>query len=374
MMFKIHVVQAAFGDCLILEFGTPSKSKFILIDGGPEHTYDNSLRPELEKIAGQGGNLDLVVLSHIDTDHVIGLLDFLAALKQKRDEGKAGFIGVGALWHNTFSRTIGQGNDIEKRFKSMMTAAAAASLAMAAADATVQGVAEGEQLLRVARNLHIPVNPGFPGDAVMVENSPEAKQFDNLSLRVIGPSQADLDRLKKEWLAWLDKHEEGIAAADPRVAAAADTSKPNLSSIMLFGTADGKTVLLTGDGLGEHLLNNLEQEGLLNAGGQLHVNVLKLPHHGSVRNVSLEFLKKLTADQYIISANGKDGNPDPDTLKWLVESAREQGRRIEILLTNETDSSKKLLTTHSREEYGYQLTIMPPGATAMMVDLAPTSS
>ena len=155
------------------------------------------------------------------------------------------------------------------------------------------------------------------------------------------------------------------------MAATADASKPNLSSIMLLAAAEGKTVLLTGDGLGAHLLKNLKQAGLLDAKGQLHVNVLKMPHHGSVRNVSLDFLKQITADQYIISANGKDGNPDPDTLKWLVTTAREQGRKSEILLTNETDSSRELINTHPREQYGYQLTFIPPGAFSMTVDLSP---
>jgi beta-lactamase superfamily II metal-dependent hydrolase len=368
-MFKIHVVQADFGDCLILEFGTPAKPRYILIDGGPDHIYDRFLRPELQKIAGQGGKLDAVILSHIDNDHVIGLLDFLAELKEQKDGAKAEYIGVKALWHNTFSRTIGQGNDIEVRLKSMMAAAAAASLTMTATDMTVKGVGEGERLLRFANQLNIPVNPGFAGGAILVDSTPDPQRFDNLSLRVVGPSLADLKRLKKEWLAWLDKQEGAIASGDPALAAKADTSKPNLSSIMLLGAAEGKTVLLTGDGLGEHLSKSLKQAGLLDAQGQLHVNVLKVPHHGSVRNVSLDFLKKITADQYIISANGKDGNPDPETLQWIVETARKQGRKIEILLTNETDSSRELLKTHPREKYGYQVTVLPPGASTLTVDL-----
>lgn len=368
-MFKLHVVQAEFGDCLILEFGTASSPRYILVDGGPEHIYDQFLGPELQKIAAQGAKLEAVILSHIDNDHVIGLLDFLAELKKEKDEGKTEYLGVKALWHNTFSRTIGQGNDIEVRLKSMLATAAAASLTMTATDMTVKGVGEGERLLRFANQLNIPVNPGFAGGVVLVDSSPNPQRFDNLSLRVVGPTRADLDRLKKEWLAWLDQNEGAIASADPALAATADTSKPNLSSIMVLGAAEGKTVLLTGDGLGAHLLNNLKQSGLLDAKGQLHVNVLKMPHHGSVRNVSLDFLKQITADQYIISANGKDGNPDPDTLNWLVEAAKEQGRKIEILLTNETDSTRELLKTHPPETYGYQVTIMPAGASILTVDL-----
>jgi beta-lactamase superfamily II metal-dependent hydrolase len=368
-MFKLHVVQAEFGDCLILEFGTAPSPRYILMDGGPDDIYDRFLRSELQKIAAQVGKLDLVILSHIDTDHVIGLLDFLAALKKEQDEGSPGFIRVDALWHNTFKQTMGPGNDIEVRLKSMLAAAAKASLAMTATDITVKGVAEGNQLLRFANKLHIPINPGFAGGTILVDNAPEPRRFGNLTLQVVGPTQKDFNALKKEWLAWLDQQEGAIVAGDLRLAAKADTSKPNLSSIMLLGAAEGKTVLLTGDGLGAHLLKSLKQAGLLDAQGQLHVNVLKVPHHGSARNVSLDFLKKITADQYIISANGRDGNPDPNTLNWIVEAAREQGRKIEILLTNETDSSRELLKTHPLEKYGYQVTVMPEGASTLTVDL-----
>ena len=34
-MFKVHAIQASFGDCLILEYGTAAAPKYVLIDGGP---------------------------------------------------------------------------------------------------------------------------------------------------------------------------------------------------------------------------------------------------------------------------------------------------------------------------------------------------
>ena len=45
------------------------------------------LRPELQNIAGRGGKLDLVVLSHVDNDHVIGLLDLMAELREQKADG-----------------------------------------------------------------------------------------------------------------------------------------------------------------------------------------------------------------------------------------------------------------------------------------------
>ena len=88
-MFKLRVLQAEFGDCLILEYGTAAQPRYILIDGGPSSIYENHLREELRAIAASGGELEVMVLSHVDKDHVIGLLDLTAELREQRGNGVA---------------------------------------------------------------------------------------------------------------------------------------------------------------------------------------------------------------------------------------------------------------------------------------------
>ncbi len=122
--------------------------------------------------------------------------------------------------------------------------------------------------------------------------------------------------------------------------------------------AAGKRMLLTGDGRGDHLIQGLGQAGLLTDTGTCHVELLKLPHHGSDRNVTRSFLETVTADIYVASANGKDGNPDLPTLIWIVETAKDRGAEIELVLTNQTPSSDELLATRDPSEFGYELTIM----------------
>ena len=48
---------------------------------------------------------------------------------------------------------------------------------------------------------------------------------------------------------------------------------------------------------------------MLGPEGRLHVDILKVPHHGSERNISETFFDIVTADVYVISANGRDDNP-----------------------------------------------------------------
>lgn len=373
-MFRIYAVQAEFGDCLILEFGTQSEPRYILIDGGPPTTYERHLRGELQNIAGRGGKLDLAVLSHVDNDHITGLLDLIAELREQKANGMAALIEIDALWHNAFSQTIGQGNDLEPRLREVMAASDMASQAMTTSGMAVQGVGEGNQLRLAASALGIPINPGYAKGLISAEEAPAPLVFDNLSLQVIGPTRQNLEKLKTEWQEWLDHHADNIASGDPLLAAMADRSTPNLSSIMLLAAAEGKTILLTGDGRGDHLLQGLQQAGLLDPQGKIHVNILKLPHHGSDRNATRNFFKTVTADQYIISANGLYGNPDLATLIWIVEAARDQGRPIEILVTNETPSSRQLVQEYPPNEYGYRLGTMTAGAHTLKVDLAPADN
>jgi hypothetical protein len=370
-MFKLRVVQAEFGDCLILEFGVAGDPHYVLIDGGPEEIYARHLRTELRRIGENGRGLDLVVLSHVDNDHVIGLLDLLGELEEQRANNAPATIAASALWHNSFSRTIGSGTNVEPRLRSMLAGAGEAAQVMAATDAAVAGIGEGNSLRRKALTLGFELNSGFPDELICVDDASAPVTLANLTLRVVGPTRANLDELKREWEEWLDAHEAAVGSGDPRLAANADRSVPNLSSIMLLAEADQKTLLLTGDGRSDHLLQGLRQAGLLADDGSLHVDVLKVAHHGSDRNATKQFFRSVTADIYVLSANGRDGNPDLATLIWVVEAAKAQGRSIELVLTNETPSVGKLRAEYDPDEFGYRTTVLSPDADSVVVELAP---
>lgn len=367
-MFTIHAVQAEYGDCFIVEYGSAASPRYVLVDGGPPTTYEDHLRGELQSISARGGKLDLAILSHVDNDHIIGLNALADDLHEQQVNNQPGLIGIGALWHNAFSDTIDPANTIEIRVRTLL--ATSAARVMSTLGVAVLGIAEGDHLRRRAALLGIPVNPGFPNGLIVVDDAPAPIEVGTLRLQIVGPTQANLQALQAEWQAWLDEHEAEIASGDVDVAANADRSIPNLSSIMVLAEADGKRALLTGDGRSDHLLDGLGAAGLLDAQGRLHVDLLKVAHHGSDRNATKTFFKKVTADRYLISANGRDDNPDLATLIWIVETAQQQGRSIEIVVTNRTPSTKKLVAEYPPTDYGYQLTIMPQGAHSVALALA----
>jgi hypothetical protein len=351
-MFKLHAVQAEFGDSLIVQYTDDGRDKFLLIDGGPPEIYRTRLKSALRTVAGN--HLQRVILSHVDNDHIIGLLDLLAEIRSEVDAGNPAPVEIGGVWHNSFSRTVDRDGTLAPRMQSLLLTARSQGAEETAAG--ILGIAEGGRLRTLCKTLRLPLNVGFTDDLICADTA-EPLELGSLRLRVVGPTQANLDELQKEWEKWLDAHEDAIGR-EPHALSNADVSKPNLSSICLHLEENGKTMLLTGDARSDHVLQGLGMAGLL-TDGKLHLNVLKVMHHGSDRNVTKTFFRKITADTYVISANGKNNNPDLATLIWLVEAAAEQEREIEIVATNRTASLDKLKDEYPPADYGYKLRILP---------------
>jgi beta-lactamase superfamily II metal-dependent hydrolase len=367
-MFKLHVVQAQFGDGLVLSFGSRAKPRHILVDGGPSGNYTADLEPALGEIVGQGGKIDLVVLSHVDNDHLIGVLDLFAAVEDDEISGRKPRVRIGGLWHNSFERSIDPTGEVSRQMQAVMMVAGAASVTMPMAADAFYGIREGNRLRLMARKLKIPTNKGFKDDLLLVETAKLPIKFGLLEMRIAGPSTANLAALRNEWLNWLEETAQN-AASNPAAAAMADKSVPNLSSIVLLARCDGKTILLTGDARGDHIIEGLKTAKLAK-NGKLHVDVLKVQHHGSDRNTTRGFFDAITADTYVVSANGRYGNPDFDTLRWIVEGARDRHRTITFVVTNETDATKELrkkLPPSSASDY--TLTILPPGQHSIEITL-----
>ena len=363
-MFALSAINSFFGDSLLLEFGSANNPRYILIDGGPATTYEKHLSNVLTKLKTDGHDLEFMVLSHVDTDHVTGLLDYVAEIRN----GAANLPDVKGLWHNSFSQTIDTDGTLAPRMQAAL--AAAGVQAMSTSSIAINGISEGHQLRTQALAVPIPLNAGFASGLILADGGAPWLSG-NLEIIIVGPTQANLDALREDWEEWLDNQEEAINSGDPFVMANSDRSVPNLSSIQFLAKADGRTMLLTGDGRSDHLLQGLRQADLMSANDTLHVDLLKLPHHGSDRNVTKTFFKKVTADTYVASADGKDDNPDLATLIWIVEAAEADGREITIVCTNDTLSTGKLQEDYDPGDYGYTITFRSKSSDTIRIELAP---
>jgi glyoxylase-like metal-dependent hydrolase (beta-lactamase superfamily II) len=328
MIFTLEALEAKHGDSLLLHYGEKAAPKLIVIDGGPKGVYNKTLRPRLEQIKGKRSPdkplpIRMVMISHIDDDHIKGILDLTDKLIE---QGEVPFCKITTLWHNSFDDILG--NEEVKA----LSAALAKDVKLSAAGeltfppgmftdegpaAIAANVPQGRNLRNNAEKLVILTNRPFKKLVRQLKDNPEPVDIDGmLKMTVLGPSDTRLGNLQADW----NKKLPGILAKEAASAASLmDESIYNLSSIVVLVEAGGKKLLLTGDGLADDILAGLKEAGALDNNGKLHVDLFKMPHHGSIRNISKELLERVTADHYVMSASGKYDNPDVPTLELLSE-------------------------------------------------------
>jgi beta-lactamase superfamily II metal-dependent hydrolase len=369
---RLKVFQSDKGDCLLL---TGTDGTTILVDGGMRASYLEHVAPSLARL---NGGIDLIYVSHIDQDHIAGVLQLLNdAVEWRKFDFQDGIARnaraqkpknrrppeVRRIWHNAFHDQVGKNN--AKRVEDAL----AASAAVLEGSPSPEDVAEAayrrelatsiEEAIRVSyrvkpEQLGIPLNEEFGGKLAMVRGQRKTITLGSLDLTVIGPFPEDLRNLREEWNAWVEKSETKLdeireemrrdaerlangeveafrAAVERRALELAgdapvklgdrgDVTAPNLASLMFLVEEGGKSLLLTGDGAGQDILKGLERAGRLAPGDGLHVDVLKLQHHGSHHNLDEEFCRRVTADHYVVCANGADDNHEEVAVEAIIDS------------------------------------------------------
>ncbi|WP_037502537.1 MBL fold metallo-hydrolase [Solirubrobacter soli] len=370
---NLTVFQADKGDCLLLE---TADDKRILIDGGTSSSFKEHVATALGALRDAGKQLDVIYVSHIDDDHIGGVLALLETeLDWRVHEFQLGAgnarhpvpkvarpPAVGELWHNAFTEQV----DTDPRPITALLAETAAVLDFRddeedrrLAEAHRDLGASVDQGIRLSRRagadqLGIPVNRAFGGKLALVRDGQGPIALGALSLTVIGPFEEDLATLRGQWRTWVDANQAKLAKSKARMLAdvqrigASETelfttalalradelgdrkqvTAPNLASLMFLAEEDGKRILLTGDGHANDILRGLERAGH----DTLHVDVLKVQHHASEFNITPEFCRRVTADRYVITGNGAHANPDLRALDAII-TARD-GAHYELVFNS----------------------------------------
>ena len=98
----IQMLPAASGDCIYLEF--PDSDFRMLIDGGYAKTYQKYLKKFLLNLAAEGKRLNLIVVTHIDNDHINGIKSLL---QENGNAKNPQIIGIDEIWFNGLDQYIG---------------------------------------------------------------------------------------------------------------------------------------------------------------------------------------------------------------------------------------------------------------------------
>jgi hypothetical protein len=328
----------------------------MIVDGGPSNVYAPQLKPRLDRIRAARGiaaagtlPVDVLMVSHIDDDHIRGVLELTGELVIARQEHRPLPLRVRDVWHNSFDDIIG--NSPAELLSSITAAFGPASLEPGAdvdgfdpdAADVLSSVPQGVQLRDDARALGLARNRQASGQLIMAKAGIASIDMGKgLSVLVVGPMKDELLALQRAHDDWLRK--QGTERRTPAALAAfIDDSVPNLSSLVVLAQCGGRQILLTGDARGDKVLAGLELAGVITPGGRLRVDVLKMPHHGSDRNVAPEFFDRITADHYVFSGNGENGNPERATLEMLLQARGDQAYTVHLTYPiDEIDVARKV--------------------------------
>jgi len=302
--FTLSMLPAANGDAIWISVGETGAVKHILIDAGVAGTAEKLAAhvARLQEKFGQPVVISLLVLTHIDEDHIDGVLGFLSTLRDAHAH-------VEAMWYNGYHQVF---NVKPEKTDTL-------------------GPANAERVSAMAQHLRIPVNPGLSDDAALTVESCSQLDSPNLpgvAISVLGPTQQRVNQLRRKWRASM-KGAQGTIYAQTRQALeddvlggtkkiASDASASNGSSIILLIEYEEIGVLMTGDAFGPDLNCILEN---LRESQRENVRFIKLPHHGSWRNMHDELPSRTAALHYLISTDGRSGHPDTDTIS-LVNSIK----------------------------------------------------
>jgi beta-lactamase superfamily II metal-dependent hydrolase len=358
---RIQLLPAGHGDSILLEYGGAEDTHRILIDGGPSTAYGH-VREHIAQLSQQQSRFELLVMTHIDGDHIEGVLKLL--------NDRAVVARFGDVWFNGYRHL----------------------------PKDELGAAEGEMLSAVIEARGLVWNASFGGGPVEADTGSQLTCIElagGLRLTLLNPSRAELTRLRRVWereirregfapgstrealellqrskrLTPMDSYLGAPALDVPRLAAAPsdlDGSVTNASSISFLAEYAGRTVLFTGDATPQALTAAVQR--LLSERGvtSLELDALKVPHHGSQNNITRALVRMLPARRYLFSTDGKHfRHPDAAAVARVVAGAP---RGAELVFNYRTDLNKVWDDPSLRAQHGYTTRFPPDGQTGVAVD------
>ncbi len=307
-MFTVEMLPASYGDCLWVEYGDPTAPKRILIDGGIAKTAAAISARAQHAIDAHGQCvIELLVVSHVDIDHIDGIVKFLGNLPPS--------VKVEEVWFNGFQQL----------------------------PPYRLGGPSGERLTGLFETQRLRWNRRWRGKAIAVGKSAYAKPVrlaGGITLTVMSPTLKALADLRPKYAEECEKaglipgtspqRDRGrrklarLGAPDIEELAQRpfkeDTAVTNGSSIAFLAEYGDQTCLFASDAFPSVIAESITQ-GL--GKKRLQLDAFKLSHHGSGGNTSPELLELIQAKRYLISTNGaKFHHPHEETIARILVSKK----------------------------------------------------
>ena len=315
---RIEMLPACHGDALLIEYGS-SRVRRVLIDAGPIHAFAD-VAARLEQFPEDDQRVELLVVTHVDTDHVEGMIRLLAPPVAKWP------IAPEEIWFNGWRHL----------------------------DETDLGGREGEFMSALIRQrAGEKWNTRFGGRAVCVERIPGDRVTleEGLELTLLSPDHKSLENLLKAWRKHAEKWEiepgdldaawsqlveenkfhpdaeltlgpEDLSSRLRKMLKGGDSSTANGSSIAFLAKFGGKSCMLLGDAHMKVVCASLKRLGATRQ-NPIKVDAVKMAHHGSRNNITPEFFALVDAKHWLFSSNGdKFNHPDKEAVQAVIAGSR----------------------------------------------------
>jgi beta-lactamase superfamily II metal-dependent hydrolase len=313
------MLPAKQGDAIWIEYGKGKTAHRILIDGGPIGAY-TELNDRLKALPDGDKRVELLVISHVDTDHIEGIVRLFAEKRSKWP------IEPNDIWFNGW-RHIEEATDLGGR--------------------------EGDFLSALIRRRAFDEwNKAFDKKAIMVRQGKPlsmVKLPDGMKLTVLSPNADKLKKMSKKWQKDVEEHglepgdldaaweqlvettkyhpEEGLLGGPKDFAdklkkqLKIDQSIANGTSIAFLAEFEGKSCLFLADAHADVICESLRK--LIPRGQErLKVDAVKMSHHGSRHNISEGLMKMIDAKHFLFSTNGEiHKHPDKAAIKAVIQWA-----------------------------------------------------
>ena len=314
---RIEVLQAGTGDSLWISHN----KKNVVVDGGNSTSaikvrYD--LMPKEE-------NIDLLVVTHIDSDHIAGVI---ALVEQMKNNGETNRLKQ--VWFNfpkqeeSDEYSVPEGNELS----SLLCKIDGLCWCNNTSDFIGTTIPVGD----------IKISVIAPDHDVAAEYKP--KKPDELGINNADWS-VDLSTLIK------NVDDENL-----------DEGGPNSQSIVILIECEDEKILLPGDCTPNELYKALHFYNNTH-GNPLKLNLMKLPHHGSVRNITKSICNEIECSNFIVSTkvNKKYGFPNKEAIAKLICYRNHNDETINVYFNYQESLEVLGITETEQVDYNIKLAV-----------------
>lgn len=389
---KIDVYPAKSGDAFLIKF---SNGKNVVIDMGFKETYELYMKKDFIELNDIGEKINLMIISHIDEDHIEGAIQFF---KDNLYSNNTKIIDVDEIWHNSYKHLQIKKDDIlienDKEFDILDEIKNSNSIEKRDEiyENKVVSAFQGSTLASYLYAYHYNWNESFSSGPICAEKEFHCN-LDKIHINVISPNFKKMKNLARIWLSFLRSKKYDFKITTDKIfddayefyiknindfeveenddisysptkfdieklklveAKEKDNSKSNGASIGVEITYNEKKILFLGDCHEDIVIDSILNE--CKDSQEKYYNVIKIPHHGSLRNNS-NWINFVRAKYYIFSTDGKshEGHPSVEVISKIISKNKGSKEKIYLVFNYKVDCMINFESEELKEVYNYDI-------------------